>query len=869
MPAETTSPRAPLTKVQYPYEYRFQMPPPPPSFGVWGSLASIFSLVVMALLSTVMMLQLLDPSRSLLAGVQAGIGNGALGNMLLWLAPPMSQTPLPAWTWLPFAFTIFGAGVGALFELYLLIDGTPFQQTRSKGTTFVLKIRLLNLAPVTATILFFLVCMLVHEPSLRLAMLLGSGALCFGLGMALFYGGAEKVVPLVMIGIQAFGAIIVLVADVPLAGEHVKMFLIAQPVLQTIALLIGTSTPAKSTAFHLTATASGVTLYCALLLQTAVAPNFAHAVAVDVPLGSLRFWAFLAACVGGLLFTAKLSPRTYNNFRTAMSDGFWSLIYFVLVSAPRFPNPLSLSDVYKKTRPEPAVLRPYYVQHPEFLPQPLSIPSVEKLEPDVLAYQAIVQKAKQTFAFIALGDHNFPQANSQLALADKPRLEIWSSGSNYWPGIYRKKLFGMELPQREPEVAPPAAIAAYKAGQELAYLCESGVGTTMLARGRSEGELMLDLRFLEIYETKPDYEPYGGQAFFAIDSKAKCLVLRSVIGPRTNIEITANPDDATFRRAEAMIIASLYYYVVSGKHLAEIHMTYNLVEVAMYNAFDVQGQWTHPFRAFMYLHTFSHELAEELTTEHLVQEGAVFTQIFATTHRALIQHLNDSYEAFEYGKDEEFDTRAELLSITTESGERKLLPNAAITWELELVEIFTRYADALIDIIYKDDAAVLEDRFMQDFHQELSVVLTRPLPPRYAKFTTKAGVSRFASDTIHHLVVRHQVYGTTGVPGLDPRIATTQVPRDGGTSGVDEWRALAGVALATAHSRFVLLLGDFKYLLDNVDSDYKARMRDVFDRLQEDLQVLDAEWTTTDESKTHNRNYFRAVPSDMHTGPGY
>jgi hypothetical protein len=869
MSAENTHHRAPLTKVEYPYEYRFQMPPPPPSFGVWGSLASISSLVLMTLLSTVMLLQLLDPSVSLLAGMQAAFENTAFGTLLLWLAPPSSQSPLPAWTWVPFAFTIFGAGLGALFELYLLIDGKAFQQTSSKGTTFVLKIRLLNLAPVTASILFFITCMLVHEPSLRLALLLGSGFLCFALGMALFFGGAEKVVPLVMIGIQALGAIMVLVADVPLAGEHVKMFLLAQPILQTIALLIGTSTPGKSTAFHLIATASGVMLYCALLLQTAASPNFAHAVAVDVSPGSLRFWAFLTACVVGLLFTARMSPRTYNAYRTAMSDGLWSPIYFLLVSAPRFPNPINLSEVYKQTRPEPAILRPYYVNHPQFLPEPLSIPSVEKLEPGVLAFQDAVKKAKQTFAFIALGDHNFPQANSKLPLAEKPRLEVWSNGSNYWPGIYRKKLFGLSLPQQEAEVAPPAAVEAYKAGQQLAYLCESGVGATMLARSHEEGELVLDLRFLEIYETKPDYEPYGGQAFFYIDAKSERLVLRSVIAPRTRIEILANPEDATFRRAEAMVIASLYYYVVSGKHLTEIHMTYNLVEAAMYNAFDAQGQWTHPFRTALYLHTFSHELAEELTTEHLVQDGAVFTQIFATTHSALIQHLNDGYEAFEYGKDEEFETRTELFSIKTEAGERKLLPNAAITWELELVAIWTRYADALVDIIYEDDAAVLDDRYIQDFFQELSVVLSKPLPPRYAKLTTKAGVSRFMSDTIHHLVVRHQVYGTTGVPGLDPRIATTQVPRDGGTTGVDEWRSLASVALATAHARFVLLLGDFKYLLDGVDAKYKNGMRDVFDKLQEDLQVLDAEWTTTDESKAHNRNYFRAVPSDMHTGPGY
>jgi hypothetical protein len=869
MAVEDTSQRAPLTKVEYPYEYRFQMPPPPPTFGVWGSLASIFSLVVMTLLSTVMLLQLLDPSTTVLAGTMSAFDKTAFGTLLLWLAPPQSQSPMPVWTWLPFAFTIFGASVGALFELYLLIDGTAFQQMKSKGTIFILKIRLLNLAPVTATILFFLTCMLVHDPSLRLAMMLGSAALCFGLGMALFFGGGEKVVPLLMLGIQALGAIMVLVADVPLGGEHVKMFLIAQPIFQAIALLIGTSTPLKSTGFHLIATASGLMLYCALLLQTAVAPNFAHAVAVDVPLGSLRFWALLAACAGGLLFTIKMSPRTYNAYRSAMSDIFWSLQYFLLVSAPRFPNPMKLSEVYKN-RPEPATLRPYYVQHPAYLPEPLSVPAPEKLEPDILAFQDLVKKAKQTFAVIAFADHNFPQADSQRALADKPRLEIWSSGANYWPGIYRKKIFGLTLPDPEPPVAPPAAIEAYKAGQQLAYLCESGVGSTMLARGQREGELVLDLRFLDSYETKPDYESYGGQAIFYIDAKAERLVLRSVIAPHTTLEIAANPDDATFRRAEAMVVASLYYYVVSGKHLSEIHMTYNLVEVAMYNAFDAQGQWTHPVRTVLYLHTFSHELAEELTTEHLVQEGAVFTQIFATTHRALIQHLNDSYESFEYGKDEDFEARAELMRLPSESlVEGKLLPKSAIKWELDMVKIWTRYANALVDIIYEDDAAVVGDRYMQDLFQELSVVLTKPLPPRYAKLQTKAGVSRFISDTAHHLVVRHQVYGTTGVPGLDPRIASTQVPRDGGTSGVDEWRSLAGVALATAHARFVLLLGDFKYLLDDVDAKYRGGMRDVYDRLQEDLRVLDAEWTSTDENKDFNRNYFRAVPSDMHTGPGY
>lgn len=84
-------------------------------------------------------------------------------------------------------------------------------------------------------------------------------------------------------------------------------------------------------------------------------------------------------------------------------------------------------------------------------------------------------------------------------------------------------------------------------------------------------------------------------------------------------------------------------------------MTYNLVEVSMHNAFDAQEQWTHPFRTFMYLHFFSHELAEEITTEHLIQERAVFSQIFSTTHNEMINHLNDTYSNFYYGEDEDFE----------------------------------------------------------------------------------------------------------------------------------------------------------------------------------------------------------------------
>ena len=104
---------------------------------------------------------------------------------------------------------------------------------------------------------------------------------------------------------------------------------------------------------------------------------------------------------------------------------------------------------------------------------------------------------------------------------------------------------------------------------------------------------------------------------------------------------------------------------------------------------------------------------------------------------------------------------------------------------------------------------------------------------------------------------------------MDPRISKVQVPKDMGTSSVDEWRTLAYVALATGSARFTKLMGDFTYLIDGADSEYQTAMREAFDSLQKDLRNLEVKWNSTAEDKYFNEEYFRAVPSSLHTGPGY
>lgn len=849
---------------------RFQTPIPP-SFATPGSIFSILSLVFMSIASTVMFLHLTHPENNLIAGLLANVGTGWLADVINILRPPAVENAMAAWAWLPFLFTIFGSTLGWIFELGLLLARIPFQQNFNKFTVWVQKFRFLNLAPVTTTIFFFVCAMIIPEPNLRMVLLYLASAACFGLGAALFFGGSAAV-PLILLGTQVAQLFIVLASETPAGGESVAIMLMVQAALQATALLIGTATPLKSTAFHVLSTISGIMLYAAILGATAIDANFSHQVAPLIAEGSLLMWGLIAVSIAGLVYAMKRSPMVYNNWRAGASNLIWSVQYFLLVSADRFPKPFNLSEIYKDGAPEPTRLKPYYQQHPKYLLEPLSVPSVGVLEANVTAFTALVTKVKKAFSLISMLDHFFPQANVNIPLKDKPRMNIWSNGADIYPGIFLKKIFGYTIPGPGLEETPEPAVEAFKAGQLLAYLVESGVANTFAspAPQRGNGAVSIDFRYLEKYETKPDYESYGGLAYFRVDSEKKILVLESVVAPNSNLEITADPMDPAFRYAESLVLASLYFHVISGKHLAEIHMTFNLLEVALHNAFDAQGQFNHPLRTFMYLHLFSHELAEELTTEHLVQQGAVFSQVFATTHDSLITHLNDCYHSFEYGSDEDFDARSRLMTMT----DGNILPHACINWELEYAKIWQGYADALIDTIYENDDAVQADSYLQDLHRGLGEVIINELPERYEGFQTKAGVSRWASDTIHHLVVRHQVYGTTGVKAsMDPRIGSSQVPKDGGTPGVDEWRSLICVALATARARFTLLVGeqgqDFTYLLDGLDERFKGPMAKVFDQLQEDLKTLDKKWTVDSIEKEYNYNYFRAVPSDLHTGPGY
>lgn len=816
---------------------RFEIPSQP-NFPIIGSILSILSLLLLSGLGLYMFIHLKEQ---------------------------------PNWIRLPFLFTVFGGTVGWLLELGLLFNGTPFQFSLTRFTRFVRQIRLLNIGPVVTTLFLFATTIVITDPDLHFALLYVGVFLCFALVPALYYGGAASV-PLVILGTQILQLIIILIYGAQVGGHLVTWMLIGQTVIQFSAFIVGTTTPMKSFGFHVLSSISGTLAYFAITTILKEDSDFGVNNAVFIPSGSLQLWALIFTAIIGFLFTMKASAPTFAIWRSKVSNTIWSLQYFLIISAKRFPKPYNLSFLYKDGAPPPTRLQPYYLQHSEFLPEKLVIPSVERIEGNVTAFNKLVVKAKKAFTLIAMLDHVFPQADSNVPLSIKPRMNIWSNGSDIYPRIYTKKIFGYSLPIQHFKKTPEPALEAFKKGQLLAYLGEFGIANPFLkpAPNKEKGTLVMDFRFLEKYETKPDYESYGGMAYFKVNSQEKKLELISVVAPNTTQELIVNTMDPTYRRAESMVLASMYYQVISGKHLAGIHMIYNLVEAVLHNAFDAQGQFNHPVRTFMYLHLFSHELAEEMTTEHLVQKGAVFTQVFATTFDGLIDHLNDCYHDFQYCDDEDFESRYDNLLME----DNNVLPNACINWELKYVAIWNEYTDDLMNIIYASDEEVQNDKYMQDVHRGLLEVMLNGLPARYDNFQTIKGVSRWASDTIHHIVVRHQVYGTSGIrAAMDPRISVTQVPKDAGTQGVDEWRSLIGVGLATACARFTLLVGkdgeNFTYLLDGVDEKYKNKMAPVFVALQEKLLALDKEWTKDYVEEEFNYDFFRPTPSDMRTGAGY
>jgi hypothetical protein len=859
--------KEPFTKISYMDEVLFSAPS-----GQSVDAAKAIRLVLVLLVSAAVAVIFLDALWSHDASWIASVSASApQESFLTYFRPSQLMASFPTWLSLTFMLSVFSCSLGALFECYYLLKRAVPQESQNFYSLFIRAVRRLSIAPLVVSMFFASSCMLVSSAEAQYILLCVSFAACAALGFGLLTGGAGKTVVAGFLVLELLLIVLTLDSTFGHVNGLVTLFLVLSCISRALALLIGTRTYRRNSVFNILILLA-TTLFFMALVETSKASSGVFSKPSVWELTGFFGWCGLAISVFfGINCMVRIQPRSFNNFRLAVVNWLWTHLYLFLAGGPLFPNPVRLSDIYQGQAPPLTALKPYNQVHPSHLLHGLNIPSVINLEESVTNFKQLTIGAKLLFGLATLLDNYLPQTDISVPLKDKRRLKPWEDGSQYWPAFYDSTHLGFSIPGMGPAQTPAAVISAFKEGQLLAHLAESGYASALLekAKGEVEGTLVIDLRDLEASETKPDYEGYGGLAYFKPCAETQRLKLISVVAPRTTTRVFVDPRDPVFRKVERLVGASMHFRIVVQKHLGEIHMNYNLLEVALHNAFDSQGAYNHPLRTALYIHLYSHELAEEMTTGHLVQDKAVLSQIFACTQDSMISCLNATYTHFQLGHDEDFEHRASMMQIPGKP-DGELLPNSSIKWELEFVKIWEQYAGGIVDCVYPDDRAVEADDCLRALALELSNVFRNPIPERYHGLSTKKGITRFIIDTMHHLVVRHQILGTTGTSTpLDARINQLQVPKDGGTSGVDEYLSTMFVVLGTARTRFTPLMNDFKYLLDDLDNAYVHKMKVLFDELQSDLLKLESDWTADETQLEFNRNYYRVLPSEVHTGPGY
>ncbi|KAL7557954.1 hypothetical protein ACA910_020323 [Epithemia clementina (nom. ined.)] len=859
------------------------------------------------------------------------------------------------WMCLPLFFAIFGSVLGVVAETIQLYAIQKKLRTSPLYivTSLIKRLERVNLSFVLASSLFCSTVLVGRQETsdhghqminhaamygiVFLAAALAAG--CYWVGFRVVEGA--NLLPSILHIVRVLPVIHVLACRnvAPAGGIYVHYALLLGSIAQmipTFGVLKKASTPfPERTCLNVQNLAQCTCLYVALMLAGNSNPSIGSS-STKSALGENDYVSGLLIAVTfalGVSTAMKAFPLLYQAFRSQLSFVIWCALYFFLLVNPSPPPPKRLRVVYAGNLPKRIELQPYSRSHPYEMDRTMAIPSIAGPLPQTVQKNtgpALLQKITNLFDLFAILDRFLPQADIHTPLKQKERLAITEEGQERYPSdFFSLSLDFFSLPNlhvpsnvKQLQPAPLPAIESYKVGQYLAYLCQFGVGNSYLqpadetdtfpfftqeSQSKDSDGFVVDFQYMEDYEVKEDYERYGGIAFFVINDK-KNLELKWVVAPGAHrAKRSVAKDDATFRRAESIIVSTLYFAVVAGKHLTELHMTYNLLEVANINMFDValNPEGTehfkgHPLRIVLYMHLFSHALAEELTTEHLVQIGSVFPQIFALKDTALTNYLTNTYREFKYASDEDFEHRGRVnskMSGTTveEGGVERQLPFAnQLEWEREYYDIFKGYASETMKAVYQeDDTNVVGDQALQNYYKVLEEYF-HGMPDRYQKFQTFAGLVTFVADTIHHLVIRHQFYGTTGtVMAFDPRIGCTQTPKDLGPQGVDEWRSLVFVGMATAHANYVPLLNDDHSLEDIFDDatsvplengqalsdgELAEKLKGAWKKMQDAVQRLQTDWAMADSGQgterdnfanDYNYMYFRPLPQDCRLGPGF
>jgi len=117
---------------------------------------------------------------------------------------PIADESTPIWIKLPFYFATWGATLGCLFELVLVLIGLPFQTKVNDASTFVKRLRIMNLPCVFCSVNYVVLAMAFNTIiGQDIACLTSIGIACF-LVPKMFTLSPWKPSLLILMGMQVF-----------------------------------------------------------------------------------------------------------------------------------------------------------------------------------------------------------------------------------------------------------------------------------------------------------------------------------------------------------------------------------------------------------------------------------------------------------------------------------------------------------------------------------------------------------------------------------------------------------------------------------------------------------------------------------------
>lgn len=651
-----------------------------------------------------------------------------------------------------------------------------------------------------------------------------------------------------------------------------------------------------------------------------------------------------------------VAPVIYSKWRQPWTNLVWNQLYVALISLPAvYPVQINEAEFshQKKIR-----LDDYVVSHDRATGFTVAgCPGDEIPKSNYLG--TLFSLITQAFFAIKQLDHYFPQSRIFVPVQDKARCDVSAVGQNlfqqYYPDTVRAKLNVLDNPSA-------AANNYYLAGQWLAYLAQFGHAVTMLEKSLepAKGAVLLDYNFMHRHEVKQGMKRYGGKAYFdwtrsTDPDEPPKLVLKSVETPdglsyqapklprdwkplESQIDLVSI--DINFKHAQDLIASSSLAHVVMGKHCAGHHSYFNLIAVAINNAFDAEPWITnkygikhpHPIRTAILPHFYNHIVVEEKTTAHLLEDLAVFPQVFAFTHPALADYYNLVFAKLHFLQDADLSKRLgvlgydytdaqltdvhgtvkrEFTSLGSLRREEKKdervhggLPQqidptlqSQISWEVSYYRLLFRYATSIVDAVYKIDDDVAKDPAIKRLHDELRYALSETnkkrkypdqqeprttltgaptdssqvLPERFGTLSTKSTLARFIADSIFCVSIRHEIYGKIITRyGFDYALIQTQVATDYGPPAIEDYMSLLYVALATSRPKYIPFMYDYApYLQPLAQTPYYEPLRAAEYAFQDQLTEANRIWTADARNVGINLNFNRPRPDELCPGSCY